>query len=57
MLVFALIGWSVTSLRNRSTTHYLRRLWPETAVELARYRRGPTADNWPDEDSREKTSA
>ncbi|TFD56301.1 hypothetical protein E3T43_09455 [Cryobacterium sp. Hh7] len=57
VLVFALIGWSVTSLRNRSTTHYLRRLWPETAVELDRYRRGPTADNWPDEDSREKTSA
>ena len=57
VLVFALIGWSVTSLRNRSTTLYLRRLWPETAVELDRRRRGPADDTWPDEDSRAKTSA
>ncbi|WP_146072841.1 hypothetical protein [Cryobacterium sp. Y62] len=57
VLVFALIGWSVTSLRNRSTTHYLRRMWPETAAELIRRRRGPSAHNLPDEDSREKTSA
>ncbi|MCY7403819.1 MAG: hypothetical protein LH475_04190 [Cryobacterium sp.] len=59
VLVFALISWGITSLRNRSTTHYLRRLWPETAVELDRRRRacGPAVDDQPGEDSRAKTPA
>ena len=43
VLVVVLVSWSVTSLRNRSTTHFLRRLWPETALELDRRRRTPGA--------------
>ncbi|WP_104082256.1 hypothetical protein [Cryobacterium sp. Y11] len=57
ILLVGLVSWSVTSLRNRNTTHYLRRLWPETAAELDRHRRGPSADSWPDEGSQAKTSA
>jgi len=37
-LLVILIVWTITSERNRSTTHYLRRLWPETASALDRGR-------------------
>ncbi|MDJ0338774.1 hypothetical protein [Cryobacterium sp. PH31-O1] len=59
VLVVVLMGWSITSLRNRSTTHYLRRLWPETAVELDRRRHahGPFRGDQPGEDHRTKTPA
>jgi hypothetical protein len=59
VLLIVLTGWSITSLRNRSTTHYLRRLWPDTAIELDRRRhaRGPAVRDQPDEDSRTKTPA
>ena len=59
VLLVTLIGWSATGLRHRSTTHYLRRLWPETATELGRRRgpTGPTLHDRPDSDSRTKTSA
>ncbi|TFB72076.1 hypothetical protein E3O06_10685 [Cryobacterium glaciale] len=51
VLIMVLVSWSVTSLRNRSTTHFLRRLWPETAVELDRRRRarGAAGDDQPDD--------
>ncbi|MDJ0348815.1 hypothetical protein [Cryobacterium sp. PH29-G1] len=63
VLFVALIGWSLASLRNRSTTHYLRRLWPETADELDRRRHargqavGDEPNDQPDAGSRTKTSA
>ncbi|SEM75706.1 hypothetical protein E3O25_16240 [Cryobacterium sp. TMT1-3] len=62
VLVVVLTSWSLTSLRNRSTTHFLRRLWPETAVELDRRRaRGAAGDDQPgerpDQGSRTKTPA
>lgn len=59
VLLVALTGWLIASESKRSTTHYLRRLWPETAVELDRRRhaRGTAADDQPDEDSRTKTRA
>ncbi|WP_104199234.1 hypothetical protein [Cryobacterium sp. Y29] len=38
VLIVVLVSWSLTSMRNRSTTHFLRRLWPETAIELDRRR-------------------
>jgi hypothetical protein len=51
VLLVALIGWILASESKRSTTHYLRRLWPETAVELDRRRHahGSAADARPDE--------
>lgn len=59
VLVIALTGWSITSLRNRSTTHYLRRLWPKTAIELDRHRRARDAvtGDQSGEDSLTKTPA
>jgi MFS family permease len=59
VLLIALLAWYLTSLRNRSTTHYLRRLWPETAVELDRRRgaRSSGVTGPPDGGSRAKTPA
>ena len=63
VLVLALLSWSMTSLRHRSTTRYLRRLWPETAVELDRRRRAHGSagadqpDDRPDEERRTRTPA
>ena len=63
VLFIVLLSWSLTSLRNRSTTHFLRRLWPETAVELDRHRRAPGAagadepGDRPEQGSRTKTPA
>ncbi|TFD07756.1 MULTISPECIES: hypothetical protein [unclassified Cryobacterium] len=57
VLFVALLSWSLTSMRNRNTTHYLRRLWPETAVELDRHRARGAVDDQPDADNRTKTSA
>ena len=45
VLIVVLASWSLTSTRNRSTTHFLRRLWPETAVELDRRRASGAAGN------------
>ncbi|WP_129590476.1 hypothetical protein [Cryobacterium aureum] len=58
ILLGIVAAWTITSLRNRSTTHYLRRLWPETAVELDRRRSARGAiDDQPDADSRTRSSA
>ncbi|WP_146069900.1 hypothetical protein [Cryobacterium sp. M15] len=38
VLIVVLVSWSLTSMRNRSTMHFLRRLWPQTAIELDRRR-------------------
>lgn len=63
VLVLTLVAWSIASLRNRNTTHYLRRLWPETALELDRSRstREPVSSNQQGdqsgEDRRTKTPA
>ncbi|MDJ0377533.1 hypothetical protein [Cryobacterium sp. PH31-L1] len=57
VLLGVVTAWTITSLRNRSTTHYLRRLWPETAVELDRRRGRGAVDDQPGEDNRTETSA
>ncbi len=59
VLLIALIMWTLTSLRHRNTTHYLRRLWPDTAAELERGRtsRGLNKNDQPGNDYRTKTPA
>ena len=59
VLLIVLTGWTIASESKRSTTHYLRRLWPETAIELDRRRhaRSSAVDGGPDDHSRTKASA